>query len=543
LKARLRLEHTEREQEQATQSIMLREIQRMLNDERTKNESLEKQMKQIRTSAKCAEIEAQQNIDYKSRVEQLENELQDVQTRLENAEAEASMPSPLLLQLQEEMDTMKKSHRAQLEKERSRVSEVEHREREKARAEEERVADLENRLLNISSKMGLYDGSRQKDQLSIQKLKDRISQLDVENALLLKQLDSAKRSGGVGLHSSLSDEEMDLDLLKERVIHYQKLFKEAAKKSNEPVDLPELGDAYKDYKKFYLDSQQDLMNLKEEFEKYKTRAQSVLKNKSSGSIAGSNKELEESRKQIQDLKDKHCNLRLYCTDLESKQQQMATDHKREIGKQMEIFQEKLESAEEKSRVKVSEMEREVRNHRERTVAILLDKDKEIKNLKAYISTFDGGDLDVGAPSSYATDDAASTDNESHSDSVSDMLQKGSGSDTRIIHYVEQLARKDILINNLRRSKKQLEVKVRAMNDSKITSDENHARKVAELQEKLDEKERSTLRETANMEYLKNVVYQYLIATDSAAKKRMVTAIATILQFSPDEKRKAGVKQR
>ena len=64
-------------------------------------------MKQIRTSAKCAEIEAQQNIDYKSRVEQLENELQDVASRLEVAEAEASMPSPLLLQLQEEMDAMK----------------------------------------------------------------------------------------------------------------------------------------------------------------------------------------------------------------------------------------------------------------------------------------------------------------------------------------------------------------------------------------------------------------------------------------------------
>ena len=62
------------------------------------------------------------------------------------------------------------------------------------------------------------------------------------------------------------------------------------------------------------------------------------------------------------------------------------DHKREIANQMEVFQEKLELAEEKSRVKVSEMEREVRNHRERTVAILLDKDKEIKHLKTYIAT-------------------------------------------------------------------------------------------------------------------------------------------------------------
>jgi len=45
---------------------------------------------------------------------------------------------------------------------------VEQREKEVAHAEQERVADLESRLIQISNKMGLYDGKMQKDQISIQ---------------------------------------------------------------------------------------------------------------------------------------------------------------------------------------------------------------------------------------------------------------------------------------------------------------------------------------------------------------------------------------
>jgi len=52
----VRGEQMEREQEQATHSIMLREIQRMLNDERTKNENLEG------TVSSCPDLSKQRSI-------------------------------------------------------------------------------------------------------------------------------------------------------------------------------------------------------------------------------------------------------------------------------------------------------------------------------------------------------------------------------------------------------------------------------------------------------------------------------------------------
>ena len=41
------------------------------------------------------------------------------------------------------------------------------------------------------------------------------------------------------------------------------------------------------------------------------------------------------------------------------------------------------------------------------------------------------------------------------------------------------------------------------------------------------------RETENFEYLKNVVFHYM-CVDGDSKEQMITPIATILHFSPDE---------
>jgi len=64
------------------------------------------QIKELRTTAHAAGIEAQQSEDYKRRVRQLEDELDKVRKRLRATEEEASKPPPLLLQLQEEMENM-----------------------------------------------------------------------------------------------------------------------------------------------------------------------------------------------------------------------------------------------------------------------------------------------------------------------------------------------------------------------------------------------------------------------------------------------------
>ena len=46
------------------------------------------------------------------------------------------------------------------------------------------MANLESRLQELSETVGTYDRLRQNDQMSMQKLRDRIAQLDLENQSL-----------------------------------------------------------------------------------------------------------------------------------------------------------------------------------------------------------------------------------------------------------------------------------------------------------------------------------------------------------------------
>uniref|UniRef100_H2Y5F3 GRIP domain-containing protein n=1 Tax=Ciona savignyi TaxID=51511 RepID=H2Y5F3_CIOSA len=129
------------------------------------------------------------------------------------------------------------------------------------------------------------------------------------------------------------------------------------------------------------------------------------------------------------------------------------------------------------------------------------------------------------------------------DSVTEILTKGSVKDTKLMHYVEQLARKDVAINSIRRQKKHLEMQIRKLQDAGIMKDENNAQEVAILKDKIAKLERGMSRENANVEYVKNVLFQYLTTVDATAKQKMLVAIATILQFSPEENKKVGLRTK
>lgn len=47
------------------------------------------------------------------------------------------------------------------------------------------------------------------------------------------------------------------------------------------------------------------------------------------------------------------------------------------------------------------------------------------------------------------------------------------------------------------------------------------------------------REGANLEYLKNVLINYLTTNDSSSKRHILNAISTVLQFTPDELEKVN----
>lgn len=117
--------------------------------------------------------------------------------------------------------------------------------------------------------------------------------------------------------------------------------------------------------------------------------------------------------------------------------------------------------------------------------------------------------------------------------VHQLLSKNSGvtgSERTLVHYAQQQARREAESTAIRRQKNELEA---ALRDSELRGDKLMDQANV-LKEEIRKLERDRSRESANMEYLKNIVLRFMLSTSYSVKQQMITAIATILQFSPRE---------
>ncbi|XP_010226485.1 PREDICTED: GRIP and coiled-coil domain-containing protein 1 [Tinamus guttatus] len=245
------------------------------------------------------------------------------------------------------------------------------------------------------------------------------------------------------------------------------------------LELPagaEPGDGEKATASYY---QQELKQLKEEFERYKMRAQVVLKNKSAkdGSLA---KELEEAQEQLADLREKYIALRLSAEETEKRHQQELEAKKQELSQLQQSHRQDLERCQLDYRERTLRLEEEMHKQRDRALAVLAEKDPDFR-------------------------------------------------------YAEQLARKEVEMAALRKQKHGLETELHQLREKVLLEEEKHREEVSALQGKLQKNRRDKSREGANLEYLKNIVYRFLTLPDSLGRQQTLTAILTILHFSPEEK--------
>lgn len=550
LKLRMRHEQQAREEEQNNHVLMLRELQMLVSTERSAKEDLEQQLEDAKEQIMLTKrLPGNKTEEYQRQISQLQSELQQVQRRLKEAEKAASQPSPLLIQLQSEMSKMKKEHAQAVIKEQKRANEAEERLRIITSLEECRVADLEVKLSELSEVVGNYEKLRLQDQQAIQKLKDRLQQLDVENETLTRQI-SIDES-----HTPDNEKEVGEDVtpenLKKQVMKLKGLLKIALDSSDKPLDL-ELEELSKSELESVFVSdpshkvcQQQLRQLKEEFERYKVKTQALHKNKSF-------KELSEQIENMETLKSQNADLEKQLQEFKESSKMRELDQKKVITNlrdQLKLTDENHRLEKEESNAvykqKLEELERQVLNQRERTLALVAEKDSEIEMLRsrspsASPSTDAGAGrtafsyqrkfVEMTGTSQASLDSLQSTEADA---AVHQLLSKPSGvssSESTLVHYAQQQARREAESTAIRRQKNDLE---NALRDAEIRGDKLMDQANV-LKEEIRKLERDRSRETANLEYLKNIVLRFMMSTSYSVKQQMITAIATILEFSPKE---------
>ncbi|NWR92890.1 GCC1 protein, partial [Furnarius figulus] len=521
-KARLIAQQHERAREQGDHAEMLRELQELLRAERELRRDAELRLEQGR------EAPAGRAQGHEQHVRQLSQELEELKRELQGVREENSRADPHIQQLQEEMAGLKNHFQVQLVQEMKKTAQAEEQLRHRAQMEERRVADLEAQVSQVSELLGTYEKAKQKDQLVIQKLKDRIVQLDLENKTLA--IAASSRAPG-DIHGEEAN--LDVNVLKDKMEKLKKLLQAATRKSQVDVEEPcepELprgsGDGEKATAGYY---QQELRQLKEEFERYKVRAQLVLKNKSSKDINLA-KDLEEAQEQLAELKEKYVALQLASDDVEKQHRQAMEAKKQELCQLQQLHRQELERCQLEYRERALRLEEEMHKQRDRALAVLAEKDQELEHLRAltlpHALQASKSSLDI-SPGDSPGQDA--------SEVLPQALQLPSSSEPTFFLYAEQLARKEVEIAALRKHKHGLEVQLHQLRERALAEEEKHREEVSALQGEIQKNFRDKSREGANLEYLKNIVYRFLTLPDARGRQQTLTAILTILHFSPEEK--------
>ncbi|XP_035532001.1 GRIP and coiled-coil domain-containing protein 1 [Morone saxatilis] len=523
-RARIITQQHEREQEQGDHVQQLRELQKILQQERDLRQDAELRLQDANATLLVTSQAVDRGAESEAHLNKVREERDELRRRLQVAEEDQKKPDPRVNELQRELTELKNHFQQQIYIETRKACDAETRSRERAQAAELRVAGLEQRVSELSELLGSSEKTKQRDQQTAQRLRDRIMQLDTENKTLAIAASSRTASD-----LNVDESHLDVSVLKEKLEKVKKLLMLAAQR-NPDQNIQNLAETEAELggdKGSALAYQQELRQLKDEFERYKLRAQVVLKNKNvkDGCQA---KELEEVRDQLAELKEKYINLRIQSDEAETQHRRELEERQQQAAALQQTHRQEVERLEMLHRDDLLRLEAELHKQRERTMALLDEKDQELERLRAAAHS-------CSSDADSKVDDGHESGPESEGDIISQALRRAAPNEPTLLLYAEQLARKEVEVGGLRRQKHRLEDDLHQLQARLIANGERHEEEEAELRGQLDKLMRDQSREGANMEYLKNVIYKFLTLHDASGRQQTLSAILTILHFSPQEK--------
>lgn len=542
VKSKLIIERHDWEKESSNQMAMVRELQKLLADERQVKDNLQMQLNDLKTRFAKAGDDTRLS-ELTAELEQTKRKLKENERELNKATRSDNTSEGILKKLQTEMMRLNQQHTAAIQSEQHRAYLAEERNKALAAMHEERVASLESRLAELSATVGLYDRLRQTDQDNIAKFKERIAQLS-NSSIADDRL--TERKDSISTMSKYNNWDVN-ELINEILLLHNVLLIENAK-LDAPIDL-----SSRLYGTFDMAAgKNSSSNAPEQFSE---RHESLLKENAElrAEIQQAKHHIEIQKANIKTLQSKievlNRNLDEQETELRNKNQ----EHKNELRAERNRWKGVVANVESEYRTKQSELEGQLQKQRERSLALLEEKENEIASLKSSFDVFmmpkpmrkrsETADSEKSsADSKDPKETLANLNNvfQDASDEVNQtaMVLSGKVSTSKepmpMLHYVHELSRKEVEITSLRKSKHLAEQTLRQALQDKAMSQQSLYEKIANLEENVDRLERCKSREGANLEYLKNVFLSFLLSNNKDGRRHKVNAISAVLQFSPSE---------
>lgn len=489
-KSKLIVERHQREKEHNDHGVMIRELQKVLAEERSLREQAQSQVDDVKREW-AAVLRAKDK-----REKEILDQLEAANSKLNVDE----MAAPLVSALQEEIDQLKQEHAVALQNEKQRVNDLENKIRKQAALHEVKVVYYEERLAELSETLGAYNKMREEDQSVILKLKEKLEACsNPEN----------NKAQNVADRSMEEENEKDVPEKKESNLH--------ADEDNELENYSKANHAL---------CIQEYQKLKNEYDSYKHSVCSMEKRTTSTNVP-TVEQIELLNKQINSLKDKVRALRSELDIVQEEAKLKSDEQCKQFNAERSRWESKLNSCEQDYRRKLVVLEEQLTKQRERALALMNEKEQEILSLKASFQAL--------IPTPRIRFQSQTSENE---ETEKIEITSGDFSDGRhMIFYAQETARYQVDLANLRKAKHILERTLRDMQHSAAEEREALNQKIAKLTEQVDRLERCKSREGENLEYLKNVILNFILSNDSRSKSHMLNAIVTILKFSDEERRR------
>lgn len=449
IKSKLIVERHEREKNDNDHMMMIRELQKLLSDERHLKENLEMQINDLKNQF------ATTNYSDKT-IKELTLELDAARKKIKKLEKSDSVignenSAMVLQQLQNEISFLKQQHAAAIKSEQKRAILAEERTKKLEALHEERVASLESRLAELSKSVGSYDRLRQQDQDNIHKLKERIAQFDTPDP-------------NPSQNSQESRKPMKVSELVDEIIRLKKILIVENAKIPNPVDVSRIFASAANDHGMCMEEQ---LKLRRDVENVQMENVELRKS------------VEVQKSHIQTLQEKVKVLNRNIDEQEMELKTKSADHVNEMRAERGKWKEVTAALEADYRSRIAELEQHLQKQRDRSLVLLEEKENEIRALRTSFNIFMPPGEDAAETSSQG-----SGDQKAHGT----ILTTPGGSNVEeyhMLHYVHELARKDVEISALRKAKHSAESSLRQALQDKVSIQEELFDKISQLEEDVD----------------------------------------------------------
>lgn len=467
-KSKLIVERHEREKEVNDHMVMVRELQKLLSDERHLKDNLDMQLNDLKMQFSKSDFSDGKVKELTMELEQTKRKLKEMKSVVKNQSSAVSADSVgSVKRMQNEVQSMKQQHLVNMKNEQRRANLAEEVNRKMAAVHEDKVALLEERLAELSSTVGSYDRLRQIDQENIFKLKEKIAQSELNNS---RDDDNNDRTT-----TKVPIRELNVELLMEEMLHLKKVLLVENAKLDSPQDLSKI-----------FSNADDHTECIDEHRKI-AEAYGLCKKELETALEQSLVE----RKHIKTLQDKIQVLNRNIDEQEEELKRKASEYAAEIRSERKKWKETNSLAEMDYRGKLAQLEQQLQKQRERSLMLLEEKEHEIKALKTSFEVLMPSITNVHAIGSEDPENAEKSSGKYNSSHLSSILNAPSGSATNhsseyhMLHYVHELSRKEVEITSLRKAKHLAESSLRQALQDKVMQQQDLHDRIMNLEENID----------------------------------------------------------